>query len=134
LNVDEDIDIDSDEGSYKDKVFNRYTIFHSFLFMILQAYEKNIFHSYSDDDSDIEISNDLTSDKKAVLEFMQTAITSELLLMSQCSQKKANAIIEARPFEDWRNLVHKFQNTRYLDTELLNAAQVNSTKCMFIYS
>ncbi|KAH0954847.1 hypothetical protein HN011_009740 [Eciton burchellii] len=100
LNVDEDIDIDSDEGSYKDKVFN------------------------SDDDSDIEISNDLTSDKKAVLEFMQTAITSELLLMSQCSQKKANAIIEARPFEDWRNLVHKFQNTRYLDTELLNAAQV----------
>jgi len=48
--------------------------------------------------------------------------------MSQCSQKRANAIVEARPFEDWRDLVNKFQNTRYLDTELLNAAQVNSTK------
>ncbi|EZA56862.1 hypothetical protein DMN91_001296 [Ooceraea biroi] len=100
LNVDEDIDIDSDEGSYKDKVFN------------------------SDDDSDIEISNELTGDKKAVIEFMRTALPSELLLMSQCSQKKANAIVEARPFEDWRDLVHKFQSTRYLDTELLNAAQI----------
>ncbi|CAL1684871.1 unnamed protein product [Lasius platythorax] len=100
LNVDEDIDIDSDEGNYKDKVFN------------------------SDEDSDIEISNELTGDKKAVLEFMQIAMISELLLMSQCSQKRANAIVEARPFKDWRDLVNKFQNTKYLDTELLNAAQV----------
>lgn len=80
---------------------------------------------YSDDDSDIEISNELTGDKKAVLEFMQTALSSELLMMSQCSQKKANAIIHARPFKDWRDLVNKFQNIKYLDTELLNAAQVN---------
>lgn len=100
LNVDEDVDVDSDEGNYKDKVFN------------------------SDEDSDIEISNELTGDKKAVLEFMQIAMPSELLLMSQCSQKKANAIIEARPFENWRDLVTKFQSTKYLDTELLNAAQV----------
>lgn len=71
----------------------------------------------------MEISNELTSDKKAVLEFMQNAVVSELLLMSQCSQKKANAIIEARPFQDWRDLVVKFQNNRYLDTELLNSAQ-----------
>lgn len=56
---------------------------------------------------------------------MQIAMPSELLLMSQCSQKKANAIIEARPFENWRDLVTKFQSTKYLDTELLNAAQVN---------
>lgn len=76
----------------------------------------------------MEISNDLTADKKAVLEFMQTAIASELLLLSQCSQKRANAIIEARPFENWRDIVTKFQNTRYLDTELLNAAQVDSIK------
>ncbi|KYN12543.1 PREDICTED: SWI/SNF-related matrix-associated actin-dependent regulator of chromatin subfamily A containing DEAD/H box 1 homolog [Trachymyrmex cornetzi] len=101
LNEDEDIDIDSDEGDYnKDKVFD------------------------SDEDSDIEISNELTGDKKAVLEFMQNGILAELLLMSQCSSKKAQAIIDARPFEDWRDLVNKFQNTKYLDTELLNAAQV----------
>ncbi|XP_006609793.1 SWI/SNF-related matrix-associated actin-dependent regulator of chromatin subfamily A containing DEAD/H box 1 homolog [Apis dorsata] len=99
LNTEEDIDIDSDEASFKDKVFD------------------------SDEDSDIEISNELTADKKAVLEFMQNALTSELLLMSQCSQKKANAIIEARPFENWIDIVQKFQNNKYLDTELLNSAQ-----------
>lgn len=99
LNTEEDVDIDSDEASFKDKVFD------------------------SDEDSDMEISNELTADKKAVLEFMQNALTSELLLMSQCSQKKANAIKEARPFEDWRDLVQKFQNNKYLDTELLNSAQ-----------
>lgn len=76
----------------------------------------------------MEISNELTADKKAVLEFMQNALISELLLMSQCSQKKANAIKEARPFEDWRDLVQKFQNNKYLDTELLNSAQVSSSK------
>ncbi|XP_068969268.1 SWI/SNF-related matrix-associated actin-dependent regulator of chromatin subfamily A containing DEAD/H box 1 homolog [Bombus flavifrons] len=99
LNNEEDVDIDSDEATFKDKVFD------------------------SDEDSDMEISNELTADKKAVLEFMQNALTSELLLMSQCSQKKANAIKEARPFEDWRDLVQKFQNNKYLDTELLNSAQ-----------
>ncbi|XP_012224295.1 SWI/SNF-related matrix-associated actin-dependent regulator of chromatin subfamily A containing DEAD/H box 1 homolog isoform X1 [Linepithema humile] len=100
LNEDEDVDVDSDEGHYKDKVFN------------------------SDEDSDVEISNEFTDDKKAILEFMQTALPSELLLMSQCSQKKANAIIESRPFDDWRDLVNKFKNTKYLDTDLLNAADV----------
>ncbi|XP_033184889.1 SWI/SNF-related, matrix-associated actin-dependent regulator of chromatin, subfamily a, containing DEAD/H box 1 [Bombus vancouverensis nearcticus] len=99
LNNEEDVDIDSDEATFKDKVFD------------------------SDEDSDMEISNELTADKKAVLEFMQNALISELLLMSQCSQKKANAIKEARPFEDWRDLVQKFQNNKYLDTELLNSAQ-----------
>ncbi|CAL7947262.1 unnamed protein product [Xylocopa violacea] len=100
LNREEDVDVDSDEGNYK---------------------ESRVFDS--DEDSDIEISNELTGDKKAVLEFMQNALTSELLLMSQCSQKKANAITAARPFEDWRDLVQKFQNNKYLDTELLNSAQ-----------
>lgn len=99
LNRDEDVDIDSDETNFKDKVFD------------------------SDEDSDIEVSNELTGDKKAVLEFMQNGLASELLLMSQCSQKKANAIVEARPFANWRDLVDKFQHNRYLDTELLNSAQ-----------
>lgn len=58
---------------------------------------------------------------------MQNALTSELLLMSQCSQKKASAITDARPFENWRDLVQKFQNNKYLDTELLNSAQVSSS-------
>ncbi|KAH0561494.1 SWI/SNF-related matrix-associated actin-dependent regulator of chromatin subfamily A containing DEAD/H box 1 homolog [Cotesia glomerata] len=96
----EDGEPDSDEKTYKSKVFD------------------------SDDDSDVEVSNDLTGDKKAVFDFMQTAILAELLMMHQCSQKKAEAIITARPFEDWRDMVDKFQHNKYLDTELLNSAQV----------
>ncbi|XP_043253834.1 SWI/SNF-related matrix-associated actin-dependent regulator of chromatin subfamily A containing DEAD/H box 1 homolog [Colletes gigas] len=99
LNNEEDVDIDSDETNFKDKVFN------------------------SDEDSDMEVSNELTGDKKAVLEFMQNSPASELLLMSHCTQKRANAIIKARPFNNWRDLVEKFQSYKYLDTELLNSAQ-----------
>lgn len=91
----------------------------------LNKYIIEILLSHSDEDSDVEISDKLTNDKKAVLDFMQTALPSELLLMSYCSKTKADAIIKARPFESWSDLVNKFQNTRYLDTELLNAAQVN---------
>ncbi|XP_066586309.1 SWI/SNF-related matrix-associated actin-dependent regulator of chromatin subfamily A containing DEAD/H box 1 homolog [Prorops nasuta] len=100
LKVEEENDVDSDDINYKTKVFD------------------------SDDDSDVEISNELNSDKRAVLDFMQNASPSEFLLMSQCSQKKATAILEARPFKNWRDLVKKFQENKYLDTELLNSAQV----------
>ena len=37
--------------------------------------------------------------------------------------KKAQAIIDARPFTSWRDIVKKFQHTKYLDTELLNSVQ-----------
>ncbi|XP_012277912.1 SWI/SNF-related matrix-associated actin-dependent regulator of chromatin subfamily A containing DEAD/H box 1 homolog isoform X2 [Orussus abietinus] len=96
----EEVDIDSDETNYKSKVFD------------------------SDEDSDVEVSDVLTGDKKAVLEFMRSASLSELLLMPQCSQKKAQAIVEARPFDSWSDIVKKFQTTKYLDTELLNSAQM----------
>lgn len=56
---------------------------------------------------------------------MRTALLSELLLIPQCSQKRAEAVMEARPFENWRDLVLKFQNNKYLDTELLNSTQVH---------
>lgn len=62
---------------------------------------------------------------------MQTALESELLAMHKCSQKKAEAIIETRPFEDWRDLVYKFQHNKHLNTELLNSAQVTYTKIKF---
>lgn len=38
LNVDEEVDVDSDEGSYKDKVFNRYMIVDKFAFYNLNVY------------------------------------------------------------------------------------------------
>ncbi|KAG5890777.1 hypothetical protein JTB14_016513 [Gonioctena quinquepunctata] len=82
--------------------------------------DKRVFDS--DEDSDVEISDELTGDKKRVLEFFQTATVSELQLMNSCSKKKAENIIESRPFTGWVDLVEKLQ-TNKLSTDLLNAAQ-----------
>ncbi|PSN39967.1 SWI/SNF-related matrix-associated actin-dependent regulator of chromatin subfamily A containing DEAD/H box 1 [Blattella germanica] len=78
---------------------------------------------FDSDDSDQEISNELDADKKEVLDFLSTATISELRVMPQCSQKKAEAIIEQRPFNSWKDLVRKFQKGKFLGTELLNSAQ-----------
>jgi len=59
------------------------------------------------DDSDQDISDDLTGDKKEVLEFLSTATVGELRVMPHCSQKKAEAIIEQRPYTGWKDLVSK---------------------------
>lgn len=79
--------------------------------------------TFSDEDSDVEISDELTGDKKKVFEFFQTATMNELQLMGSCSKKKAEAIIESRPFTGWVNLVQKLQENKNLSTDLLNYAQ-----------
>lgn len=43
--------------------------------------------------------------------------------MPQISQKKADAIIELRPFDGWRDMVEKFQQTKGLGGDILNSAQ-----------
>ncbi|XP_069702847.1 SWI/SNF-related matrix-associated actin-dependent regulator of chromatin subfamily A containing DEAD/H box 1 homolog [Periplaneta americana] len=78
---------------------------------------------FDSDDSDQDISDELTGDKKEVLEFLSTATVGELRVMPHCSQKKAEAIIEQRPFSGWKDLVEKFQEGKFLGTELLNSAQ-----------
>lgn len=65
--------------------------------------DKRVFDS--DEDSDVEISNDLTGDKRKVFEFFQTATVNELQLMSSCSKKKAEGIVELRPYKGWIDLV-----------------------------
>lgn len=77
----------------------------------------------SDEDSDVEISDDLTSDKRRVLEFLQTATPNELSLMATCSKKKVDAIVAVRPFTGWIDLVEKLQTNKNLSTDLLNYAQ-----------
>lgn len=43
--------------------------------------------------------------KAKILRFLQDALLSELILIPQCSQKKAQRIIELRPFNCWETLV-----------------------------
>ncbi|EEB13299.1 conserved hypothetical protein [Pediculus humanus corporis] len=77
----------------------------------------------SEEDSDVEITDDMNTEQRKVYEFLSTAELSELLCMPNCSQKKAEAILDQRPFSGWKNMVEKFQEGKNLGTEILNYAQ-----------
>jgi hypothetical protein len=94
-------------------VYNQYTINH-------------LFHCCSDD-SDQDISNDLTGDKKEVLEYLSTATIGELRVMPHCSQKKAEAIIEHRPFTGWKDLVSKAHDY-FVDCQRCYVLQIRGLK------
>ena len=53
----------------------------------------------------MEISDNMNTDQKQVYEFLSSAGLGELLCMPNCSQKKAEAIIEQRPFSGWKDMV-----------------------------
>lgn len=53
----------------------------------------------------MEISDELTGDKKKVFDFFQTATLNELQLMNSCSKKKAESLVDIRPFKGWIDLV-----------------------------
>ncbi|CAH0398191.1 unnamed protein product [Chilo suppressalis] len=78
---------------------------------------------YDSDDSDNEITDDLIGDKRKVFEFLNTSNINELSQLSGCSQKKAEAIIAQRPFKGWLDMVEKFNNSKMLNTDLLNSTQ-----------
>ncbi|XP_061623861.1 SWI/SNF-related matrix-associated actin-dependent regulator of chromatin subfamily A containing DEAD/H box 1A isoform X2 [Phyllopteryx taeniolatus] len=57
--------------------------------------------------------------KEEILKFFQEATIDELALISGCSVKKANKIIELRPFKNWLSLTSLFQKNNGLSEELL---------------
>ncbi|XP_044759233.1 SWI/SNF-related matrix-associated actin-dependent regulator of chromatin subfamily A containing DEAD/H box 1 homolog [Coccinella septempunctata] len=77
----------------------------------------------SDEDTDTELSDELMGDKKNVFDFLQNATLTELQLMNSCSKKKAEALMESRPFNGWIDLVEKLEKNKNLSTDLLNSAQ-----------
>ncbi|XP_069486663.1 SWI/SNF-related matrix-associated actin-dependent regulator of chromatin subfamily A containing DEAD/H box 1 [Ambystoma mexicanum] len=52
--------------------------------------------------------------KDKIVSFLQDATLDELSLIPQCSQKKAQKIIELRPFNSWDSLNSKLSNTNGL--------------------
>lgn len=77
----------------------------------------------SDADSDEEISDEMTGDRQKVFEFLSQADVAELQQMHSFSKKKAEAIVDCRPFQGWKDMLEKFQNKSGLGGELLNSAQ-----------
>lgn len=60
---------------------------------------------FGDSDEDLDASEGLTETKKEILRFFKDASIDELTLISGCSVKKAQKIVEMRPFDSWDMLV-----------------------------
>ncbi|KAH8412502.1 hypothetical protein KR009_002712 [Drosophila setifemur] len=77
---------------------------------------------YDSDDSDTEMATKMTGQRKKVFQFMNEATIIELQSVKTLSEKKAAAIIELRPFDDWAHLRRKLESNK-LSGDLLNYAQ-----------
>ncbi|XP_009633071.2 SWI/SNF-related matrix-associated actin-dependent regulator of chromatin subfamily A containing DEAD/H box 1 [Egretta garzetta] len=72
-------------------------------------------------DEDYSSSDEVMEDgyKAKILSFLQDASPSELMLIPQCSQKKAQKIIALRPFNSWEALFTKMTKTTGLSEDIV---------------
>lgn len=85
--------------------------------------EYNKHNVFDSDDSENEGNyQEMTIQRKEVYDFFNTANVGELTSIKSCSMKKAEIIIENRPYRNWDELVGKFQE-KPLQTDLLNNCQ-----------
>lgn len=61
--------------------------------------------------------------KRAITEFFDNASLNELLAIPGCSRKKAEAVLENRPYQTWKTLVFKFETCKNLSPALLNSSK-----------
>uniref|UniRef100_A0A8C7LID9 SNF2 related chromatin remodeling ATPase with DExD box 1b n=1 Tax=Oncorhynchus kisutch TaxID=8019 RepID=A0A8C7LID9_ONCKI len=62
--------------------------------------------------------------KGQILRFFQEASLDELSLISGCSVKKAQRIVELRPFNEWENLLDALDRGNGLSTDLVQGCRV----------
>uniref|UniRef100_A0A3B4FVM4 DNA helicase n=1 Tax=Pundamilia nyererei TaxID=303518 RepID=A0A3B4FVM4_9CICH len=67
-------------------------------------YEDTVSSEFEDSDDELDSKVGLTEVKREILAFFQDASLDELSLMSGCSIKKAQKIVELRPFKSWKSL------------------------------
>lgn len=85
--------------------------------------EYNKHNVFDSDDSENEGYNEgMTIQRKEVYDFFNNANIGELTSVKSCSMKKAEIIVENRPYRSWEELVGKFQE-KPLHTDLLNNCQ-----------
>uniref|UniRef100_A0A336MDF4 SWI/SNF-related matrix-associated actin-dependent regulator of chromatin subfamily A containing DEAD/H box 1 homolog n=1 Tax=Culicoides sonorensis TaxID=179676 RepID=A0A336MDF4_CULSO len=96
-----DSDRDSDQEDFDDKPSER--VFDS---------------DESDDDADY-----MTKERKEVFEFFNNAKITDLINVKALSQKKADLVLELRPFTSWSDLLAKMKKNKHLSTEILNNCQ-----------
>ncbi|XP_019908993.2 SWI/SNF-related matrix-associated actin-dependent regulator of chromatin subfamily A containing DEAD/H box 1b isoform X2 [Esox lucius] len=79
--------------------------------------------NWEDSASDQEVGPGSTV-KGQILKFFQEASLDELSLISGCSVKKAQKVVELRPFDEWEDLVAALDRGNGLSAELLQGCRV----------
>nr|XP_020458120.1 SWI/SNF-related matrix-associated actin-dependent regulator of chromatin subfamily A containing DEAD/H box 1 [Monopterus albus] len=81
--------------------------------------EDTLSSEFEDSDNDLDYEDGMTELEKEMIAFFQDASIDELSLIAGCSVKKAQKIVELRPFVRWQSLVDVFQRENGLSEGLL---------------
>ncbi|XP_047448109.1 SWI/SNF-related matrix-associated actin-dependent regulator of chromatin subfamily A containing DEAD/H box 1A [Mugil cephalus] len=86
--------------------------------------EDTVSTEYEDSDDELDLNTGMTDMKKEMLKFFREATLDELSLIAGCSIKKAQKIVELRPFENWESLIEVFHKDNGLSDSLLLGCRV----------
>lgn len=67
----------------------------------------NSMSEFEDSDEELDGGGSMTEIKKEIMAFFQDASIDELSLIAGCSVKKAQKIVELRPYNSWKSLVRQ---------------------------
>ncbi|KAI3372781.1 hypothetical protein L3Q82_023239, partial [Scortum barcoo] len=86
--------------------------------------EDTVSTEFEDSGDELDSNSGMTEIKKEILSFFQNASIDELSLIAGCSVKKAQRIVELRPFESWQSLTDVFHKNNGLSEDLLLGCRV----------
>ncbi|CAJ1068968.1 SWI/SNF-related matrix-associated actin-dependent regulator of chromatin subfamily A containing [Xyrichtys novacula] len=86
--------------------------------------EDTVSSEFEESDEELDTRGGMTDLKREMLTFFQSATIDELSLISGCSTKKAQRIVELRPFSSWHSLVDVFHKYNGLSDNLLVGCKV----------
>ncbi|XP_059193202.1 SWI/SNF-related matrix-associated actin-dependent regulator of chromatin subfamily A containing DEAD/H box 1A [Centropristis striata] len=86
--------------------------------------EDTVSTEFEDSDEELDTKGGMTDLKKQILSFFQDASIDELSLIAGCSVKKAQKIVELRPFDEWQSLLDVFHKSNGLSEDLLLGCKV----------
>ncbi|XP_076445086.1 SWI/SNF-related matrix-associated actin-dependent regulator of chromatin subfamily A containing DEAD/H box 1B-like [Babylonia areolata] len=86
--------------------------------------EEDDFDEEEDEDSDDSVDDDRSSSRQElILSFLEEATLAELTVLPGCSRKKAEILVDLRPFGSWDNLIEKVQGSKQLSLSLVQGCQ-----------
>ncbi|XP_029999646.1 SWI/SNF-related matrix-associated actin-dependent regulator of chromatin subfamily A containing DEAD/H box 1A isoform X3 [Sphaeramia orbicularis] len=86
--------------------------------------EDMVSSEFEESDDELDTKGGMTDLKKEILAFFQDASIDELSLIAGCSVKKAQKIVELRPFNTWDSLIDVFHKDNGLSEDLLLGCRV----------